>query len=476
MNDDSNLSLQQLSPDERDAVAKILIDISHGSTDVYNTVINYDYDEMPVDIDTFLEDDEYLGKVTKNGKTIYPYWRNVLRDIFNNPDKNYHECLVGSTLVPLLDGSTKTIKELVEDVQNGIINYAYSYDLETNRYAPGKIINGKMTRVASKIYKITLDNEKCVECTGDHKFLTRDKHYVMAKNLEVGQSLMPLNCYVDSKGYQILRHPQKDGSFSEEPTHYVSMRYKGFYGKIGYVRHHKDFNKLNNDPRNLVAIPWAAHQIYHSNLIHKLHNDPSYTPLSVVSHESERYSNFREAHRIYMNSDKGKELSRQNLRVYQEALKAGDPEAVRKHREYSQKGAISRWSDAKQHEDASKRLIKLNSDPRIQQRQNKGRYLKVASYAISIYGCLNADTYEKARRFLGGPRPNFEGYYKCFSSIEEFQQEAENYNHKVVSVEIIDEQVNTYDIEVEKFHNFALASGIIVKNCIFTGKLLCRHA
>lgn len=96
---DESINLGKLSPDEQDAVAKILIDISHGNTDVYSTVINYDYDEMPVDIDTFLEDDDYLGKVTKNGKTIYPYWRNVLRDIFSNPEKNYHECIFTGKLL-----------------------------------------------------------------------------------------------------------------------------------------------------------------------------------------------------------------------------------------------------------------------------------------------------------------------------------------------------------------------------------------
>lgn len=40
--------------------------------------------ELPT-IDEFIEDDFYLGKMTNNGKGIYAYWRDILRDIFPNP-------------------------------------------------------------------------------------------------------------------------------------------------------------------------------------------------------------------------------------------------------------------------------------------------------------------------------------------------------------------------------------------------------
>ena len=47
------------------------------------------YTELPVDIDTFIEDDHYIGKSTRNGKMIYPFWRQRLREMFNpeNPNK-----------------------------------------------------------------------------------------------------------------------------------------------------------------------------------------------------------------------------------------------------------------------------------------------------------------------------------------------------------------------------------------------------
>lgn len=56
-----------------------------------------DYDEIPVSIDEFLENDYYLGKVYNNGKNIYPYWRNFLHNFFHdNPDKAFEVALTGA--------------------------------------------------------------------------------------------------------------------------------------------------------------------------------------------------------------------------------------------------------------------------------------------------------------------------------------------------------------------------------------------
>ena len=49
-------------------------------------MLETDYDEIPVDIDTFLTDSRYLGKFTNNGKILtYRKWPEALRDWFPNP-------------------------------------------------------------------------------------------------------------------------------------------------------------------------------------------------------------------------------------------------------------------------------------------------------------------------------------------------------------------------------------------------------
>lgn len=56
-----------------------------------------DYEEIPVSIDEFLENDYYLGKVYNNGKNIYPFWRNFLHNFFHdNPDKAFEVALTGA--------------------------------------------------------------------------------------------------------------------------------------------------------------------------------------------------------------------------------------------------------------------------------------------------------------------------------------------------------------------------------------------
>lgn len=65
------------------------------------------YSELPVDIETFICDDYFLGKFTKNGKMIYPYWRDKLNKMFIQ-DSNYSE-MVNATAI----GTGKTIISVI---------------------------------------------------------------------------------------------------------------------------------------------------------------------------------------------------------------------------------------------------------------------------------------------------------------------------------------------------------------------------
>lgn len=57
------------------------------------------YKEIPVDIDTFVESDYFIGNYTKNGDRIFPYWRNVLRKMFDSTNPNlYHEMFNASAI------------------------------------------------------------------------------------------------------------------------------------------------------------------------------------------------------------------------------------------------------------------------------------------------------------------------------------------------------------------------------------------
>lgn len=90
--------LKSLSEDERAIALSILKELGEsGESSTYNDLIFSDYNEIPVDIETFLTDDNYLGKAWKDagGKSkLYPFWLDTLKKIFpNNFDTQYNTLL-----------------------------------------------------------------------------------------------------------------------------------------------------------------------------------------------------------------------------------------------------------------------------------------------------------------------------------------------------------------------------------------------
>ena len=98
MTNDDFKELQQLSAEERAYALEILKEYSQkGSSKKLDDLLYSDYREVPVDIETFLTDDNYLGKAWKdaNGKSkIYPFWMDTLKKIFpNSTDTSYNTLL-----------------------------------------------------------------------------------------------------------------------------------------------------------------------------------------------------------------------------------------------------------------------------------------------------------------------------------------------------------------------------------------------
>ena len=87
--------LSELNPEERQAVMQILQEQAAGSNASLNALYDADFEEIPVDIDTFLESPHYLGKSTDKGKAIYPYWRNAYREII---EQDKVECALGGSI------------------------------------------------------------------------------------------------------------------------------------------------------------------------------------------------------------------------------------------------------------------------------------------------------------------------------------------------------------------------------------------
>lgn len=78
--------LNNLSEEERKIALEILEQFSkQGSSNIFNDLLYEDYNEIPVDIETFLDDNQYLGYAWHDaeGKSkLYPFWRERLKELF----------------------------------------------------------------------------------------------------------------------------------------------------------------------------------------------------------------------------------------------------------------------------------------------------------------------------------------------------------------------------------------------------------
>ena len=499
---------EKLSDEEKVAVEEVLNNIASGDSTLLDQLYYKDYDEKPVDFLTFIKDDKYLGRSTRNGEFLYPFWRKEISKIFNKSDVSeiaLSGCLSGDTLIPLIDGSRVPIKDLV-----GHKNFkVYSYDLDTNRYTVGNAVKAFSTGY-KMTYNVTFDNGETVRITGNHKFLTRDKHYKSIDDgLKVGDSIMPFNYYLNEKGYEVLRHPQKDGTFIEEPTHRMVMRYK--IGDFKGTVHHKNYKKRDNSPENLIKMTWKRHQHFHA------------------VRGAERLKEFNH------NWNKGN-VSEDTRRRYLEG---------------KIKGCISRWSDPEQHRQASERTARNNignnygsfisDEERSRKRERQIEYNKTSHpRVLALNKISKEEVIDFAQKsFTRGQLANYLGISRCglstlldkyeivpeayfrktpfdlpnrrwtsvlttynklltehgelndeivrkygyrglplvskvvksyfYNDSKPFYEIVKNFNHKIVSIYLNDVE-EVFDIEVEKYHNFALESGVIVHNSIGVGK------
>ena len=105
---DLNAALDGLSPEERKLALEILNELSEsGKSTLFNELKYEDFDEIPVDIMTFISDERYLGRglylvdeATGERKcTVFPYWIETLKDIFpDNLTTKYNTIILSGSI------------------------------------------------------------------------------------------------------------------------------------------------------------------------------------------------------------------------------------------------------------------------------------------------------------------------------------------------------------------------------------------
>ena len=118
-NDNFNIDwdeLNKLSPEERKVALEILQQYAtEGKSDIYETLKNSDWDEIPVDIHTFMHDKRYLGNALYDAEgrfTIFPYWEKCLEDIFPSNTTTKYNTIVFTGAIGLGKSTIAVICQL----------------------------------------------------------------------------------------------------------------------------------------------------------------------------------------------------------------------------------------------------------------------------------------------------------------------------------------------------------------------------
>ena len=95
--------LKSLSEEERELALQILKEYGEeGTSKTYDELLYSDFEEIPVDIHTFLHDRRYLGNALYDADgrfTVYPYWEKKIEEIFpTNIDTAYNTLILTGSI------------------------------------------------------------------------------------------------------------------------------------------------------------------------------------------------------------------------------------------------------------------------------------------------------------------------------------------------------------------------------------------
>lgn len=175
----SKEQLEKLSPEERKIALDILKQYANkGSSDIFNNLIYDDYEEIPVDIDTFIDNENYLRYAWYDNEgncKLFPYWRDKLHEIFpNNLDVKFNDLIFsgarGLGKMNPLDTPVLTKNGFIPmgEVKIGTMVYGRDGNLH-------KVLQ-VFPHDYQDIYEIYFSDGTKSECGLEHLWLVKDHH------------------------------------------------------------------------------------------------------------------------------------------------------------------------------------------------------------------------------------------------------------------------------------------------------------
>jgi DNA gyrase subunit A len=115
-------------------------------------------------------------------------------------------------------------------------------------------------------------------------------------------------------------------------------------------------------------------------------------------------------------------------------------------------------------ESSGQKLSEKWEDPDYKKKVMRQKIAGYAARLLKIYGDITPEIYEvhRDRSWI----PGIKTALKYFTDFDDLVDAAKNYNHRIISKRFLEERVDTYDISVDKYHNFLLSCGVFVHNSI----------
>lgn len=374
-------------------------------------------------------------------------------------------CLSLDTEIPLLDGRTLTLNDIIDEYKKGKINYVYSQN-SNQQLEYGKISWAGVTKKNTQTLKVHLDNGEHIQCTPDHRFIMRDGSEVEAQNLASGDSLMPLYFKKGKTSSKQKENPYLryiDNSDGKVKWVHTAICGKAKPGKETEI-HHIDFNSRNNNPDNLIEMATEEHRELHKQVgsysIGKQWNShrgrkkllkgirSAYQNMSDERVEMLSNRNRKNALHGWRNPESNTNSSLKSLKKTQKRV------AKKKTIRYSDDmfcRMLELYNDG--HDSVIKMCKAIRSDSKMQK-----LFREANPNIIRDGGNMHFRPSDRSLNSL----VNVAGYGKWGEFKESY-----SYNHSVKEVEWIDTLIDTGDITVESpsgSHIFLTAAGVFVHN------------
>ena len=356
------------------------------------------------------------------------FWMPVRGDHHSKIDTLPGACLALDTKIRLLDGRSLMLSEIIKEHESGKELWAYSINPKTGEVVPGPITWAGVTRKDAQVVKLTLDNGETMVVTPDHKFPTKFNGKKEAKDL-LGESLWSFNTkrepyYKSSKKTVDYEHVYDHSINKFVPTHRM----------VGdFMKKHPDLYASNKGT-------FAVQEL-----------------LKDEEHKKEFYEKASKALRVTQNRPEFKKRQSRNAKEQRKNGSIREAVAAKQRLKYSEAMLQFVVAMTKDGADSASIIGTIN---------NRG------SKFMNEFMSLNAGNKQLAKMKNGFTHNNLCKMLSEFGykNWKEFKKNAVYFNHKVVSVEWLDEHQDTGTLTIDggeayhDYHTFALDCEVFTYN------------